>query len=121
MTSALNRQTAASALSRAITIGARLASRPTGLAGRLAGQRSTTQQGLGQGELKVGRVSRGPDQERAVLVRPVDVVHDAEGRTGLGLLREADLEASAESFTETMGNLVPVRLSEPPCTPLLNG
>ena len=31
MTSALNRQTAASALSRAMTIGARLASRPTGL------------------------------------------------------------------------------------------
>ncbi len=30
MISALNRQTAASALSRAITIGARLASRPTG-------------------------------------------------------------------------------------------
>ncbi len=26
-----------------------------------------------------------------------------------------------ESFTETMGNLVPVKVSEPPWTPLLNG
>ena len=92
MTSALNRQTAASALSRAITIGARLASRPTGRPAGLARQRGTTQQGLGQGELDVGRVGRGPDQERAVLVRPVDVVHDAHRRTGRGLLRQAHLE-----------------------------
>ena len=27
----------------------------------------------------------------------------------------------AESFTETIGYLVPVKLSEPPCTPLLYG
>ena len=71
---------------------ARLASRPTGLAGGLAGQRGATQQGLSQGELKVGGVGRGPDQERAVLVRPVDVVHDADRATGLRLLRQAGLE-----------------------------
>ena len=92
MTSALNRQTAASALSRAITIGARLASRPTGRPGCLARQRGTSQQGLGQRELDVGRVGRRPDQERAVLVRPVDVVDDAQGRTGFRLFRQAHLE-----------------------------
>ena len=55
MTSALNRQTAASALSRAMTIGARLASRPTaaGLAAAVPPSK-----GWVKLELGVGRVGR---------------------------------------------------------------
>ena len=60
--------------------------------GGLARERCTAQEGLSQGELKIGRVSRGPDEERAILVRPGDVVDDADGSTGLGLLGEAGLK-----------------------------
>ena len=56
--------------------------------GGLVGQGCASQEGLSQGELKVGGVGRGPDQERAVLVGPGDVVDDAELRTGFGLFRE---------------------------------
>src|SRR5262249_32278785 len=58
---------------------------------RLVGQGSASQQGLRQGELEISGVSRGPNQERAILIRPRDVVDDAELRTHFRGFRETSL------------------------------
>ena len=63
-----------------------------GSGGGLSRKRSRPQEGLSQGELKVGGIGRGPDEERAVLVRPRDVVDDSDRSTVLGLLRESGLK-----------------------------
>ena len=63
--------------------------RPTGCLPR---QRRTTHEGLGQGHLDVRGVDRGVSQEGAVLIQPVDVVHDADLGSGRRVLLQSDLE-----------------------------
>ncbi len=92
MTSALNRQTEASALSRAITIGG-----PVGLeadrraVGRPPAGRCRATAGS-ELKLDVGRVGRRGDVGRAVRVEVVDVMRHAEQGTGGRPLLKAGLE-----------------------------
>ncbi len=86
MIAALKFQTDASALSRAMTMLARLASRPLGF------WRGAAQQRLGDRELGVGGVGRREDVGRAVRVQVADVVLELEDGTGGGPLLQGGLE-----------------------------
>jgi hypothetical protein len=58
----------------------------------LSGQRGRSQQGLGQSELNIGGIGGWPDEERAILVGPGDIMDDSDGSTGLGLLGKSGLK-----------------------------
>ena len=121
MTSALNRQTAASALSRAITIGARFASRPTGRAGLLARQRGATHEGLGQGHLDVRGVDRRRDVRNVLFWYSQLTLWTMPSWAPVAVRFCRPIWNWAVSWIEMIGVLGPAKPSEPPWMALLNG